>query len=144
MQMSSPVKPELQIILGCMFSGKTTELMRRVRRYSAIGNHILIINSCKDSRWENRTMSSIETHDHSTMRAIKAHYLTKDYEQIGCPTIKAVFVPYSTTVIGIDEAQFFEDLIPFVQEQLVERRIIIVSGLDGDYQQKEFGNILKL
>ena len=134
-------KSEIQLIIGCMFSGKTTELMRRVRRYAAIGKKAFIINSYKDTR---APKASVKSHDNEQMEAWKAYHLTKDYDVGHCTVIRKIFIPYDISVIAIDEAHFFEDLVPFVQEQIKQHRIIIVAGLDGDFKQQEFGNILKL
>jgi len=123
-------KPNLHLILGPMYSSKSNELIRQLLRYHAIGKNIFCINSKLDTRSKD---NQIRTHDGVTIPASKAENLLSD-----------INVPYNSQVIGIDEAQFFPDLIPFVQEKLKDNMIIIVAGLDGDYQQKKFGDILKL
>ena len=50
----------------------------------------------------------------------------------------------SYKVIGIDEAQFFQDLFPFCMKALSQDKIIIVAGLDGDFRQRPFGDVLNL
>ncbi len=121
---------KLHLIMGSMYSNKSTELIRTLLRYKAIGKNIFCINSTKDTRTPS---NEIMTHDGISIPACKATSLLKD-----------TCVPYNTHVIGIDEAQFFDDLVDFVNEQLSKKMIIIVAGLDGDYQQREFGDILKL
>lgn len=121
---------KLHLIMGSMYSNKSTELIITLLKYKAIGKNIFCINSTKDIRTPS---NEIMTHDGISIPACKATHLIKD-----------VYVPYNTHVIGIDEAQFFEDLIPFINMQLSMKMIIIVAGLDGDYQQREFGDILKL
>jgi thymidine kinase len=119
---------ELHLILGNMRSGKSSHLINNLLRYKAIGHNIFCINSINDTRTPN---NEIKTHDLVTIPAIK------------CKNLK-IDIPYNTTVIGIDEAQFFDDLIPFIKYMLEKKMIIIVAGLDSDYKQEPFGEILKL
>ena len=58
---------KIEIILGCMMAGKTTEMVRRISRYQAIGKKTLIINSNLDSR----TGDSVKTHNNETRKALK-------------------------------------------------------------------------
>ncbi len=119
----------IEIILGCMFSGKSTELLRRCNRYRAIGHKVLLVNHLNDTR----TGESIKTHENKTEFALKTDSLMS--------------ILYSSEfqncdVIGIDEAQFFGDLLEFVKQIEKTNKIIIVSGLDGDSDRKPFGQIL--
>lgn len=119
----------IEIILGCMFSGKSTELLRRCNRYSAIDKNVLLINSSKDSRTDN----SIKTHQNIKQKAIKTEFLVPI---IDSPEFK------NSYVIGIDEAQFFSDLYDFVINAEKHNKIIIIAGLDGDSNRQKFGQIL--
>ena len=92
----------IEIILGCMFSGKSTELIRRCNRYHAIGKTVTLINHALDTR----TDDSIKTHDGSKSVAIK---LTKLMDFIHVRDYRQAL--YDCSVIGIDEAQFFDDLV---------------------------------
>ena len=65
------IKTRIEIILGCMFSGKSTELLRRCNRYKAIGKDILLINHINDTRTENK----IKTHNNITQQAVKLNKL---------------------------------------------------------------------
>ena len=122
----------LELIIGCMFSGKSTELIRRLKRYRAINKKILVINSSKDIR---NSEEVLQTHDKVTFNCIKTNNLlevlcTQEFSQ--------------SEIIGIDEAQFFTHLKDFVQGALLQNKHIIVAGLDGDYRQEMFGEILYL
>ncbi len=123
-------KTRIEIILGCMFSGKSTELLRRCNRYSAIGKKVLLINSQNDTR----TGNSIKTHQNVRQEAVKVHNLLPDV--IDSENFK------DSEVIGIDEAQFFEDLYEFVIKAEKYGKTIIIAGLDGDFNRKRFGQIL--
>jgi thymidine kinase len=120
---------KVEIIVGCMFSGKTTELIRRISRYEAVEMNTLIINSDLDTR----TGDSVKTHNNCLREAVKTSKLmdivhTDSYQ--------------NATIIGIDEAQFFPDLEEFVIYSETNKTIII-AGLDGDSNRKPFGQILQ-
>ena len=119
----------MDIILGCMFSGKSTEMLRRVSRYKAIGKKCLIINSALDTR-----SVGLITHGGVTENdVIKVGRLSelKDSPKF-----------LEAEIIAIDEAQFFTDLREFclICESLGKR--LIVAGLDGDSNREPFGEIL--
>ena len=123
----------LEIIMGCMFSGKSTELIRRLKRYKAIGENVLVINSSTDTRSDEQVL---KTHDNETFNCIKTDNLKDIFSNENFLKSK---------IIGIDEGQFFKDLYDFVFLTLhnYEKHIIIAS-LDGDYNQNVFGQTLSL
>ena len=112
---------ELHLIIGCMWAGKSTEMLRQVRRYI---QHRSIIIKYDDGLGS-------KTHDKIEYEAIFSRLLTN-----------VDILPFK--VIGIDESQFFTDLLPFCKEALRLDKIIIVSGLDGDFLQRPFGDVLNL
>ena len=122
-------KFRLELIIGSMFSGKSTELLRRVSCCEAIGLKSLLINHSFDTR----TTSFVKTHNYQKKQAIKTNNLLSllDIEQFK-----------QADVIGIDEAQFFTDLKPFILQIEHLPKIVYVSGLDGDYKRKPMGQIL--
>jgi len=119
-----------EIILGCMFSGKSSELIRRVGRYTAVNIPSIVINSILDSRCGD---DMIQTHSNHTHKAVKVDNLMSITED-------RLFV--NSKVIGIDEAQFFPDLVEFVEYAEKYNKIVIIAGLDGDFNRKPFGQIL--
>ena len=121
----------IEIILGCMYSGKSTELLRRVNRYESIGKNVMLINHNNDIRTDN----SVSTHTNYKKPATKTNSL------LGL-TNNTQFL--KADVIGIDEAQFFTDLYQFIIQIEKYNKIIIVAGLDGDYQRKPIGQILEI
>uniref|UniRef100_A0A5F9DLG4 Thymidine kinase n=1 Tax=Oryctolagus cuniculus TaxID=9986 RepID=A0A5F9DLG4_RABIT len=128
---SSPSKTrgQIQVILGPMFSGKSTELMRRVRRFQIAQYKCLVIKYAKDVRYSH----SFCTHDRNTMDALPA-CLLRDVAQ------EALAV----AVIGIDEGQFFPDIVEFCEAMANSGKTVIVAALDGTFQRKAFGSILNL
>ena len=118
------------MILGCMYSGKTTEMMRRVARYRAIDWPVTVINSTKDTRCGD---SQVRSHSGQTDEAVKSYHL-QDVSQPIAPG----------SVVAIDEAQFFADLVPIVRKWVEGGVHVILSGLSGDYRGEPFGPILQL
>lgn len=118
----------LTLIIGCMFSGKTTELMRMVERETSIGRNTVIINHSFDS-----VRGIVESHSGKVKECICSKELL---------TIPLLSDDYDT--IAINEGQFFTDLVDFVMMALKMKKHIIVCGLDSDYRQMAFENILAL
>ena len=116
----------LKIIMGNMFSGKTTELIRRLKRYKVIGKRILVLNSSLDTRSSDEVL---KTHDNSKFECLKVSNLEDvDYSEVD--------------IVAVDEAQFFSGLKPFVEKVLMDNKTILLAGLDGDYKQENFGEII--
>ncbi|XP_078257720.1 thymidine kinase, cytosolic, partial [Rhinoraja longicauda] len=130
--LSSPnkVKGQIQIIFGPMFSGKSSELMRRVRRFRVAQYQCLLIKYAKDTRYADDDMV---THDRFAMHAVPATKLSEVYHEA-----------LKSAVIGIDEGQFFPDCVEFCEEMANNGKTVIVAALDGTFQRKAFGNILNL
>jgi thymidine kinase len=122
----------LKIISGCMFSGKTSYLIKENRKWKSIDLKVLTINFHLDLRYGN---NKIISHDNNNVECV----MIKEFNDKLNKTIK------NYDVIIINEAQFFSDLkkyvIPWVDEL---KKIVIVSGLDGDFKRNKFGEILDL
>lgn len=119
----------LEIIIGSMYSGKSTELIRRIQRLKSIGMRCLVVNHTNDTRVAGEF---IQSHDGNKVSAIK----TDDIMLVDGRAYDAV---------AIDEAQFFSNLRPAVM-LMVEKygKHVIVAGLSGDFQRNPFGEILDL
>lgn len=116
----------IEVICGSMFSGKTEELIRRLRRAQFAKQKVEIFKPAFDTRYhDNKVISHNATEIQSTpVLAATNILLLAD----GCD------------VIGIDEAQFFDDEIVNVCNDLANRGMrVIVAGLDMDYKGKPFG-----
>ncbi len=126
--MSSSNLPTLNLIIGPMFSGKTTELLRIAKRLQSINLKVLLLNYYEDTRYSNTEMT---THDKNGLPCkFIRHFDNLEYNNYD--------------VICINEAQFFDRLVPFCKKVLKENKTLYVSGLDGDYKQEKFGEILDL
>jgi thymidine kinase len=120
----------LSIIMGNMFSGKTSELIRRLKRLKVIGKKVLVVNSAKDTRSPDEVL---KTHDNVKFNCHKVYDLfdiiyTDEFDE--------------ADIIAVDEAQFFPRLKKFVECVLVTGKTIILTGLDGDSYQRKFGELI--
>jgi len=115
----------IEVIAGCMFSGKTEELIRRLRRAEIAKQKVKIFKPKIDVRY---SKSEIVSHSEQSMPSI----LVESAKEI---------LQYSqdAQVIGIDEAQFFDlDLVDVCNQLANEDKRVIVAGLDQDYTGKPF------
>lgn len=123
----------LKIVIGCMFSGKTTYIINESRKWIQLGKRPLIINYILDKRYSNE--DKIISHDKIGIDCIMSENLS---------FIKSFNIE-SFDIILINEAQFFLDLkqkVKYLVDDL--KKIVIVSGLDGDFLRNPFGQILDL
>jgi thymidine kinase len=123
----------LEVIIGPMFSGKTTELIRRLSRYKMINKKILILGHSIDNRYE--YSNYICSHDNNKEKCIKTDKLKNILEM---KEFK------DSNVIGIDEGQFFTDLRYFILQCEKLNKDVIVSGLDGNYRREPFDTMMSI
>ena len=127
---------EIQLILGPMFSGKTTELLRRMRRYAAAGKRCVVLKHALDDRYTAGDSSVASTHDRQTCSAVPVADLIGDaYDHCR-----------DADVVGIDEGQFFPDVVEFCERLANDDagKIVVVASLDGTYRREPFGRVLEL
>lgn len=116
----------VEVICGSMFSGKTEELIRRLKRAQFANQKIAIFKPAVDTRYSEEDVVS---HD---LRAIKSTPIKHPAEMLSTLT--------DTQVVGIDEAQFFDNTLIEVVQTLADKGIrVIIAGLDTDYLGKPFG-----
>jgi len=126
---------KLTIICGPMYSSKTSTLLIDLTRYADVDLSVLYINSSDDTRGESYSTHNSSLHQLSTkVKTLKAKKLLDLSDDL--------LTKYK--VIGVDECQFFDDLVPFVKKLLKMKKIIYISGLDGDSNQNLFGNFYHL
>jgi len=124
----------IELIIGPMFSGKSTELHRRIKRHKIAGRTILLVKYKDDTRYAKVAGANANvTHDHEQLPA----YAAKDLDNVNN-------VAHNYDVIGIDEAQFFGDIAKFCEYWANKGKVIIAAGLDGTYQRMAFNEILSL
>ena len=111
----------LTLTLGCMYAGKTSALVKKIPQ-----DDYIVIDY---ARCDTPFVSFLSTHDNVQVPCTKTQYLL------------SVDMSSYTTIL-INEAQFFDDLLPFVEQ--MSSKNIHIYGLDGDFKQERFGDILAL
>ena len=127
----------IQLILGCMFSGKTSELIRRIQRYKSIQKKVLFVNFMEDTRYcqNENIINNIYTHDKVGCEGIYLDKLSSLIDKV-----------YNYDVFVINEGQFFQDVYT-ISIELCEKygKDVLICGLDGDFQRQTFKyNLLDL
>jgi thymidine kinase len=118
----------IEVVTGSMFSGKTEELIRRIRRAEIAHQKVAIFKPKIDSRYSEK---DIVSHDYKSINSISVADAKEILEFID-----------DIEVIGIDEAQFFEnDLIEVCNQIANKGKRIIIAALDMDFAGKPFGPI---
>src|SRR5436305_8706528 len=121
----------IEVICGCMFSGKTEELIRRIKRASIANLTTKIFKPSIDTRYDE---TNVVSHDENTI-----------FSQPVQHSQNILLAADNVDVVGIDEAQFFDDGLVQVCEQLALNGMrVIVAGLDMDYLGKPFGPVPQL
>jgi len=116
----------IEVVCGSMFSGKTEELIRRLRRAEIAKMNIVIFKPKIDSRF---SVEHIVSHNQLKM---KSHVISD--------TKEILKISKNSEVVGIDEAQFFDQSIVMICKKLAgEGKRVIVAGLDTDYRGLPFG-----
>lgn len=122
----------LEVISGCMFSGKTEELLRQLKRAKIAKQIIQVFKPALDTRYGKERVA---THDKESLPAVP---VTSAQEILN-------LVQPKTHVVGIDESQFFDSQILDVVETLANSHFrVIVAGLDTDYLGRPFGSMPQL
>lgn len=117
----------VEVVCGSMFSGKTEELIRRLRRARIARQQVQVFKPTLDNRYAEEKVVSHNGQGLSA-EAVQSSALILECLQEG------------TTVVGIDEAQFFDDNLPAVVEELATRGMrVILAGLDMDFRGEPFG-----
>ncbi|MDZ4764923.1 MAG: thymidine kinase [Chloroflexota bacterium] len=122
----------IEVICGSMFSGKSEELIRRVRRAVIARQVVQVFKPILDSRYH---LERVVSHDGQNFEA----------QAVATPSDLRMSLAPSTTVVGIDEVQFFDTSILSMCEDLASRGLrVIVAGLDTDFRGEPFGTIPQL
>jgi thymidine kinase len=118
----------IEVICGSMFSGKTEELIRRMKRAEFVRQHVEIYKPMVDTRY---SKDDVVSHDHNVIPSTPVD-----------SSAEILLLSGDIDVVGIDEAQFFDNGLADVCNELANRGVrVIVAGLDMDYLGKPFGPI---
>ena len=120
----------IEVIVGPMFAGKTTEMLRRIDRAELGRKRCIVMKYNKDQRY---SVEKVSTHDENMHDAIPCAELM--------PHLNTCLA-YDT--IGVDEGQFFPDIVEFSEKLANYGKTVIVAALDGTFQRRPFGHVLEL
>lgn len=121
----------IEVICGCMFSGKTEELIRRLNRAIIAKQKVEIFKPVADTRYHHE---HIVSHNENTIRSTPVNFASD-----------ILLLAGDSAVVGIDEAQFFDESIVEICNALANGgKRVIVAGLDMDYEGKPFGPMPQL
>lgn len=121
-------KGRIEVICGSMFSGKTEELLRRLRRAKIAKQQVEIFKPCIDVRYSE---GEVVSHDKNSILSTPVEHSSN-----------ILLLSSGVEVVGIDEAQFFDKGLADVCQQLADQGIrVIVAGLDMDFKRIPFGPI---
>ena len=118
----------IEVICGSMFSGKTEELIRRLKRAALAKQRLEIFKPSVDTRFHE---SNVVSHDENEIRSTPVQFAND-----------ILLLAGNSDVIGIDEAQFFDDSLPDVCQRLAAQgKRVVVAGLDMDFEGNPFGPV---
>jgi thymidine kinase len=118
----------IEVICGSMFSGKTEELIRRLKRAEIAKLKVEIFKPTTDTRYDE---TAVVSHNYNSIAATPVDH-----------SAAILLLSAHTQVVGIDEAQFFDDGLPEVCNTLANKGIrVIAAGLDMDFAGKPFGPV---
>lgn len=121
----------IEVICGCMFSGKTEELIRRLNRSIIAKQNVEIFKPVVDNRYHK---DNVVSHNETSIRSTAVSFAND-----------IILLAGDCDVVGIDEAQFFDDEIINVCNKLANAgKRVIVAGLDMDFEGKPFGPMPQL
>jgi thymidine kinase len=121
----------VHVIAGCMFCGKTDEMLRLLRRFSIAGRRVVLVKPRLDTRTDDVTVVS---RSGATHRAVTVDDSAEIEAAVG-----------DADIVAIEEGQFFDERLPAAVERLAERgKQVIVTGLDRDFRGVPFGAMPRL
>ena len=133
----------LELFIGSMYSGKSTRLVDIYKQCKFCNIPVTVINHIIDKRYDNELLS---THDQVKIPCLQASELNDLWSDNGYDNknLWAHNAVRDSSVILINEGQFFPDLYDVVVDMLNCNKKVYICGLDGDFERKKFGQILDL
>jgi len=116
----------IEVVTGCMFSGKTEELIRRMRRATIANQNVRIFKPTRDDRYSDDKVVSHDATEIVSIPVLSSKEILSHIEE--------------AQVVGVDEAQFFDqDLVKICEQLALDGIRVIVAGLDLDFKGRPFG-----
>jgi thymidine kinase len=133
---------QLDLVLGTMFSGKTTYILSQIAKMAELNYSILYVNI----EFDNRSETIFSTHNpffDTHKDFVKKESIRKNVQMIKTKKLQDLNIDNQDVII-IDESHFFDDLIEFVNKCLDINKYVIVAGLIADFKGNKFGKTLDL
>ncbi|CBH22255.1 Thymidine kinase [Acetoanaerobium sticklandii] len=122
----------IEAVVGPMYSGKSEELIRRLKRAKIAKQEVIVFKPCIDNRY---SKEDVVSHSGISIRAIAINHTEEIHK----------YITGETQVVGIDEVQFFDEGIVDVALELADKGIrVIAAGLDLDFKAEPFGPVPEL
>lgn len=122
----------IEAVVGPMYSGKSEELIRRLKRAKIAKQEVIVFKPCIDNRY---SKEDVVSHSGISIRAIAINHTEEIHK----------YITDETQVVGIDEVQFFDEGIVAVALELADKGIrVIAAGLDLDFKAEPFGPVPEL
>ena len=137
---SKKIVGQITLIIGPMFSSKSTSLLTYEKKFKACKKSYILLNHSFDNRYD----SDCKVSTHDGMKALGKTFASTSLTNI---ELKYNDILQATDCFIIDEAQFFQDLVEFSKKWVKLGKILIIAGLSGDYKQEPFtpiSNIIPL
>lgn len=138
----TPKMAHLGVIMGCMFSAKTTELVRQMELQRVLGRAALLVGPALDTRTTQGTVfmhsPAVGTPGDHARQSERITRLGALADATACPEYAAA------AMVAVDEGQFFSDLLPAVERFLQDGKSVWVAGLNGSWAQRPLGHMLDL
>jgi thymidine kinase len=123
----------VHVICGCMFCGKTDEMLRLLRRFAIAGRQVVLVKPRLDTRSDDATVVSRSGANH---RAVAVDHSSE---------IEGLEEVRDADIVAVEEGQFFDDGLPDVVERLADAgKQLLVTGLDRDFRGIPFGPMPRL
>jgi len=122
---------KIELILGPMFSGKSTRLIGLIRKYTYKAKKTIMIKFYADKRYTEK--SEVVTHDFLKYDSIDCKNLGEHFDKLK-----------NYDVIGIDEGQFFPDLVEISEKLALMKKTVIIAALNGDFRMEPFPVVAKI
>lgn len=122
----------IETIVGPMYSGKSEELIRRLKRAKIAKQEVIVFKPCIDNRF---SKEDVVSHSGISIKAVAINHLEEIFS----------YITDETQVVGIDEVQFFDNKIVDIAIELADRGMrVIAAGLDMDFRAEPFGPVPQL
>lgn len=132
----------IELYTGPMFSGKTRALISVIQTESFFGRHCLLVKYVRDNRYTAEDI--VQSHSDARQGALPPKDERAGIRVVAAATLAEVEPRPDELVVGIDEGQFYPDLVARCEQWAAGGRRVVVAALDGDFLRRPFGQVCEL